>query len=139
MIDQNPNPNINTIPQTPVPTLREKILSKTKLVLSRLLVVIKESKFYSNKKIFWPVIVAVGLVFLVILLGLIFGKRNGTRVALQTPTPTPIIQNTPQASDSGNILTQSQSKLNNLKKEINSLDVRQSRLQPPSLDFDIEF
>jgi len=99
------------------------------------------NKFYSNKKIFWPISIAFGLIFLVIVLGLLFGKKRNVpqAVTMATATPIPTIQSTPQATSSGNILTDSQNKLNDLKNQINNLDVQQSRLQPPTLDFNISF
>lgn len=144
MTESIQNPNINIPPQPPVLPVAESLsqapvgwkplLSKTKQVLSA-----SFNKFYTNKKIFWPVTIAVGLLFLVILLGLMFGKRNGSQMVSKIPTPTPIVQDTPISSASGNILTETQIKLSDLKKQINTLDVRASRLKPPFLDFDIKF
>lgn len=139
----NPNPQ-EPIPSTfdppiPEPTGWKLLLLKAKLTASIGLDIFKNSKFYTNKKIFLPISISFGLIFLILILGLLFGKRNTTQVALETPKPTPTAQNTPQATTSGDILFDSQIKLNNLKNEINNLDVKQSRLQPPSLDFDIKF
>lgn len=97
------------------------------------------NKFYSNKKIFWPVSIAFGLIFLVIILGILFGRRTSGQNMVRLQTPTPIIRSTPQATSSGNILIDSQNKLNDLKNQINGLDVTQSRLKPPTLNFDISF
>jgi hypothetical protein len=149
MINPNDNSNINPNPQEstslpvepPVsePTGWKLILSKAKLVASIELGKFKNSKFYTNKKIFLPVSISFGLIFLILILGLLFGKRNVAQVALETPKPTPTAQNTSQATTSRDILSESQIKLNSLKNEINNLDIKQSRLQPPSLDFDIKF
>lgn len=138
------NPNINIPPQPPVLPVAEvpsqapagwkPPLSKAKEMLSA-----GFNKFYANKKIFWPVTIAVGFLFLVILLGLIFGKRNASQIVSKTPVPSPVVQNTPVSSASGDILTDTQIKLNDLKKQVNTLDVRSSRLKPPILDFDIKF
>lgn len=144
MNDQNQNPSTDTPTQTPVPApIETPQLAPTgwKLILSRVkpLLVNVFNKFYSNKKIFWPVSIVFGILFLIIILGLIFGNRGGTQNVSKTPTPSPIIQSTPEATDSGDILTDSQNKLKNLKNQIINLDPRQSRLQPPNLNFDIKF
>jgi hypothetical protein len=144
MNDQNPN--TGTVPQPPAQTPPQNtplqlsidwksLPGKIKPILANIF-----NKFYSNKKIFWPISIAFGLIFLVIVLGLLFGKRGSPQVVtMATTTPIPTIQSTPQATSSGNILTDSQNKLNDLKNQINNLDVQQSRLQPPTLDFNISF
>lgn len=144
MNDQNQNTSINTPVQTPVPAPLETpqpTPTGWKLVLSRVKPILINifNKFYSNKKIFWPVSIVFGLLFLVVILGLIFGNRGGIQNVSKTPTPSPIIQATPIASESGDILTSSQNKLKDLKIQIINLDPRQSRLKPPNLNFDIEF
>lgn len=138
------NPNINIPPQPPVlpvaetpaqaPIGQSQLISKAKAMISA-----GFNKFYTNKKIFWPVALAVGFLILVILLGLIFGNRNGGQTVSNIPTPSPVTQSTPVSSASGEILTDTQIKLNDLKKQVNTLDVRASRLKPPALDFDIKF
>ena len=144
MNDQNQNTSIDTptqvVPLVPIET-PQPVLTGWKLMLSKVKPVLINSfnKFYSNKKIFWPVSIVLGLLLLVIILGLIFGNRGGGQNVSKTPTPSPIIQSTPEATDSGDILTNSQSKLKDLKNQIINLDPRQSRLQPPNLNFDIEF
>jgi hypothetical protein len=132
MNDQNQNLGID-IPQ-PTPTGWRLVLSKVKPVLINVF-----NKFYSNKKIFWPVSIVFGILFLVVILGLIFGNRSSIQKVSKTPTPSPTIQATPIASESGDILTSSQNKLKDLKIQIINLDPRQSRLQPPNLNFDIKF
>jgi hypothetical protein len=144
MTDTIINPNINIPPQPPVlpveetptqaPMGQSPLISKAKGMFSA-----GFNKFYTNKKIFWPVSIAVGFLVLVVLLGLIFGNRNGSQTVSKTPTPSPIAQGTPESSASGDILSETQIKLNDLKKQVNSLDVRASRLKPPVLDFDIKF
>ena len=144
MNNQDQNTNIDTPTQIPVPAPVETpqptltgwkpILLKAKAVLANMF-----NKFYSNKKIFWPVSIVFGILFLVIVLGLIFGNRGGTQNVSKTPTPTPTIQSTPEASESGDVLTKSQIRLKDLKIQIINLDPKQSRLQPPNLNFDIKF
>jgi len=144
MNDQNQNINIDTPTQAPVsapieapqpaPTGWRLVLSKVKpLFISGF------NKFYSNKKIFWPVSIVLGLLLLVIILGLIFGNGGGSQNVSKTPTPSPIVQSTPEATDSGDVLINSQGKLKDLKNQIINLDPHQSRLQPPNLNFDIGF
>jgi len=144
MNNQDQNTNIDTPTQIPVPAPVETpqptltgwkpILLKAKAVLANVF-----NKFYSNKKIFWPVSIVFGILLLVIVLGLIFGNRGGTQNVSKTPTPTPTIQSTPEASESGDVLTKSQGRLKDLKIQIINLDPKQSRLQPPNLNFDIKF
>ena len=97
-------------------------------------------KFYSNKKIFVPVAAAFGLVFLTIVAGLIFGSVKPTAVPSKT-TPTPWRQSgtSPQSTPGGDIVTDTENQLNSIKTQINNLDVKQSRLTPPSLNFEIKF
>jgi hypothetical protein len=144
MNDQNQNTNVETPAQAPVTTPIETpqpMPTGWRLVLSRVkpLLISSFNRFYSNKKIFWPVSIVFGILFLVVVLGLIFGNRGGTQNVSKTPTPTPTVQSTPEASESGNVLTKSQSKLKDLKNQIINLDPEQSRLQPPNLNFDIKF
>ncbi len=96
------------------------------------------NKFYSNKRIFWPVTIAFSLIILVTIIGLIFGtKSRSSQLVRVTPTPTP--QNGQEAPTSGNIVTDSQNKLNSLKSQIDGLDVKESRLQPPTINFNVKF
>lgn len=121
-----------TAPQTALAP--KNLLPKVRPLLAGLF-----QKFYSNKKVFWPVAAAFSLILFVIIIGLLFGKRNAQTPTVKLPTPSPIIQSTPMATSSGNILIDSQNKLNDLKNQINNLDVSESRLQPPTLNFDIKF
>lgn len=144
MTDQIQNPNIEASPQTPaitpVATPQPSATNLQPLLLKpKLLLVNVFNKFYSNKKIFWPVSIAIGLILLIIILGLIFGKRRVNQSVSIPPSPTPAIQNTPEASTSGDVLIDSRYKLNDLRNQINKLDVKQSHFQPPNLDFDIKF
>jgi hypothetical protein len=144
MNDQNQNINTDIPTQEPVPIPVEApqpVPTGWRLVLSKAkpLLISGFNKFYSNKKIFWPVSIVLGLLLLVIILGLIFGNRGGPQNVSKTPTPSPIIQSTPIATDSGDILTNSQIRLKDLKNQIINLDPHQSRLQPPNLNFDIKF
>jgi hypothetical protein len=96
-------------------------------------------KFYSNKKIFWPVSIGLGFLFLLILLAAVSAKIRSTQTTRVTPSPSPFILSTPKASGSSDVLIKSQTKLEDLKNQINNLDVHQSRLTPPVLNFDIQF
>lgn len=99
------------------------------------------AKFYANKMIFWPITISFSLMFLIIILGLLFGTKGTPQpVVIAKKTPVPVkIQPTPEASPSGDILSVTEVKLNDLNTQINNLDPRQSRLQPPSIDFKINF
>lgn len=97
------------------------------------------TKFTSNKKIFLPVTISLGAIFLVIILGLIFGGGSAKPAPKKSPTPTPVVQKTPEASESGDVISINERKLNALKNQIKTLDVNQSRLQLPPIDFEISF
>jgi hypothetical protein len=94
-------------------------------------------RFYSNKKIFWPVAISIGLVFLLIIIGLIFGSINRMNSpATKTPIPTATPVPTEKPSD---ILTITQVELGRLRDQILQLDVKQNRLKPPTVNYDIKF
>lgn len=90
------------------------------------------NKFYSNKKMFLAVTIPIGLILLTIIIGLIFGGKNQTQNTTKS-TPTPAATVAPSEAPSGN------SELDTLKNRLDSYDVRQSRLQPPVINFDIKF
>lgn len=97
----------------------------------------KLNNFYSNKKVFIPVVGAFGLIFLVIVLGLLFGNKRTIRNIA-------VIENTPQAQatpikNPTDALSLIQINLAKLKDQILAQDVKQSRLQPPPINFDIKF
>jgi hypothetical protein len=96
-------------------------------------------KFYANKKIFWPVTIFFGLVLLIIILGLIFGRKPKQTPILPQATEKPFILSTPIASPSAGILGESNQKLIDLKTQIDNLDVKQSKLKPPILNFEVRF
>lgn len=134
----------NQAPEAPIPTspqVAQKVPFDWKSLPGRIkpFLISLFTKFYSNKKIFWLVSIIFGTLFLVIILGLLFGNRDKAPVVLNTPTPTPIILSTPEASTSGDVIIDSQKKLNDLKNQINTLDPEQSRLKPPDLNFNIKF
>jgi hypothetical protein len=83
--------------------------------------------------------VVFGLILLIIILGILVGKRSAGQNTTTKTSPSPAVQNTPGASPSSDVLTNNQIKLNDLKKQINNLDVKESRLKPPTLNFDIRF
>jgi hypothetical protein len=131
------NPVVNSTP----PPVQQKGQIDWKLIPSKIKPILAAmfTKFYSHKKIFWPVSISLGLVFLIVVLGLAFGNRNQNKTVSSLPTPTPTIQPTPEATVSGGILLDNFLKLKELKKEIVDLDIHQSRLQLPTLDFDSKF
>jgi hypothetical protein len=144
MTDQIPNPITNNIPPPPAPMPVEvapKAPTDWKLLLSKVKPTLIElfGKFYSNKKIFRLVSVVFGLILLIIILGILVGKRSAGQNTTTKTSPSPAVQNTPGASPSSDVLTNNQIKLNDLKKQINNLDVKESRLKPPTLNFDIRF
>ncbi len=97
-------------------------------------------KFYTNKKVFIPVAVAFGLIFLIVILGLLFGSKSAPIVIVPPKkTLTPFVVTTPEATPSGDILSVTEVKLRELNNRINSLDVRQQKLSPPIIDYDVSF
>lgn len=94
-------------------------------------------KFYSNKKVFLPISISFGLIFLVIILGLLFGTR-GTEAPISKKTPVPASSGSP-TMEPGNALSQIQLQLIKLKDQVLGLDVNQSRLKPPPVNFEIRF
>ncbi len=99
------------------------------------------NKFYINKKVFWPVSIFLGLVVLIAVLGLLFGSKGGQRSVITTrvATPTPFVRATPKITPENGILFETQQILEDLKNQIRAFDVKQTKLQPPSINFDIKF
>ncbi len=129
------NPQSSPAPVPPAPEPYQNLITqKLKNIAVNLF-----NKFYANKKIFWPVTGFFGLVFLIIIMGLLFGNKKNSNIISPKITPTPFILSTPIASPSAGILGASGEKLIQLKTQIDNLDVRQSRLQPPTLNFDVKF
>lgn len=133
--------NIPETPATPEPVEAPKpkmnILST---IYSRIpeKVKIKLKAFTANKKVFIPLAAAFGLIFLVLLIGLLFGQKGGQRAPQVRVTPTPQGTVAPPVV-AGDKLTEIQFNLARIKDQILSMDVRQSRLQPPDINYDIEF
>lgn len=116
------------------PVMLDKIMQKIPQKIKDPLI-----KFYANKKIFWPVAGAAGAILLIVILGLLFGKRSLNQ-ATGKPKPTPVqnqVEN--QASPSPDQLSQIQIDLGKIRNLITGLDVRQAPLQPPAIDFKISF
>ena len=118
----------------------KEIIERVRPFLANYRLRFTQTKFYQNKKIFFPVSISVGLLFLVILIGLIFGGKKRTQVVKNTPSPTPTFSGTTNPDTTGeDALSQIEQRLNDLKNQITNLDAKQSRLQPPTLDFKIKF
>lgn len=133
--NQIPNPDLNQPQQDQIPVQSaNSFISKIFQSLKNIF-----NKFYSKKKIFWPVTISIGLILLIILIGLVFGKRNLGNQKSQ-PLPTPVqTQATPGSTATPNQLTQIQLNLGKIKDQIQSLDVNQSQLTPPMVDYNISF
>ena len=123
---------IQQTPPTQKPSLVTQIWSKIPPRAKELLL-----KFYSNKKIFIPITTAFSLVFLIIILGLLFGKRGPVGV-ISRPTPSLAPRALPTLAPES-MLSQIQIQLARLKDQILSLDVNESKLQPPPINYDIKF
>lgn len=126
---------VNPIPEVPTakPTLFSKISAK---IPQKVKDVFK--RFYANKKVFWPITILFGIIILIVILGLLFGSPG-------IPTPpgpkrTPqAAEATPEASPSSDILSVSERRLKELDGEINSLDIAQSKLKPPLINYKVSF
>lgn len=96
------------------------------------------ARFLSNKKMVILVGSITGVIILIIVLELIFGKR--AKIPARTgATPSPS-QNTQSPIPSpGGILGQNEIRLKTQKEEITNFDINQSRLSPPVVDFKISF
>jgi hypothetical protein len=111
----------------------DQILAKTPKTVKELL-----GRFYSNKKVFWPITIAFGTILLVVIMGAIFGKtKTATPAGKISPTAAPLT--IPLATPKTAPASDTEIKLNELKIEIENLDVGQKRLTPPILNFDIKF
>jgi|GEM_PF-5576605 len=130
------NTGISKEPVTLAPPVPSNFLGK---IWNRIPQRIKDVliKFYANKKIFWLVVGSVGLILFTLIMGLVFGIK--TPLLAPKNSPSPLVQSTPEASPSGDILTVTAGRLRELKLEINSIDVAQSRLKPPVINYDIKF
>lgn len=132
-----------TNPQIPQPTqapasvpvpMWKTILEKVKIIGINLF-----KRFYANKKIFWPVSISFGLIFLVLIIGIIFGGKKAQPKPIITPSPSPFVQVTPLPSPTEPLLKDAGDKLIDLKTKINDWDPKQSKLQPLKLNFEVRF
>lgn len=117
-----------------------QLIERVRPILAAYWLKFTQSRFYTNKKIFLPVTVALGLIVLIILIGLIFGgKRSGqSQKSLASPTPASG-ENIVAPSTTPDVVTQIEQKLADLKTQINAIDVKESRLAPPTLNFNVKF
>jgi len=144
IIDTNnpiqPAPTISNPPiSEPKTRLANNLAVKFKPIYKALSSKLIGSPFYKNKMIFWPVTIAFGLILLIIIAGLLFGKRNIINNTInKVATPTPQIQATsqPVINDQYSPIEQN---LNDLKNQITNLDVKQSQLQPPTVNYNVKF
>jgi hypothetical protein len=137
-----PNQNITptAVPSTPnvdqLAVDRQKFgenLKKFKEILKAAL-----ARLLKNKKMVVLLGGIFGLILLIIILGLIFGKRSKVPPHLKgTPSPNQNTQSPiPSPTDT---LGQNEVKLKNMNEEIINFDIIQSRLTPPKVDFKISF
>lgn len=109
--------------------------------LQPMLIFIKDfvSKFYNNKKVFIPILIAAVLILATLIIGIAFGSKkskpiNNENKPTEPPYKTPIVQN--QATSSSSVF---ENKLKNIGSDIEKLDVKQSKIKPPEFHFDINF
>lgn len=140
--DNQPNTsqNISATAPSQTPGLKSNLVQTISMIKDKIPQPAKDAfaKFYSNKMIFWPITIVFSLLFLTIILGLLFGSKSPTPTKTVSK-PTPFVNTKPVETPAGDTLTETQFKLIELKDEINKLDVRQSPIKPPVMDFDIKF
>lgn len=131
---KNQEPSLNTLgssSKSNVPQRLQPVLTAIKNVFA---------KFYTNKKVFIIISLALALISVTIIIGVIFGLKNKKAIVIQaTPTPVPYatpIPQTPQATGSASVF---ETRLKSLESDIDKLDVNQSKIKPPELHFDIKF
>ena len=125
-----PTPKLNVFR-----SLWNKIPQKIRVIIAKF----SENGFYANKKMFWPVTIAFGILVFILILGLLFGNRNRNS-NLTDSSPTPVSQDQNKVvMENGNVLTKIEQKLNDLKNQINVFDAKQSHLKPPSVNFNVKF
>ncbi len=127
-----------TVPQPSMPL-------KTKLQNLKANLIIKFNALSKNTKMLVIVMAVLFLIiFLLSILVALFGKKQTVIVA--TPTPAPLsVSPTPEvilnasryATDSG--VLKIETDLRGFQNDLNSKDVRQTDLTPPTLDFNITF
>jgi len=134
-MNQDIQPNNTQEPEiTPQPAAKiDSPLGKVKSVAVEVF-----NKFKKNKILFWTAIGFISLVMLIIITGLLFGKK-GNSVPNSIPSTVPFILPTPNATPGITILSVSREKLNKLKILVDQLDVEQGRLKPPDLNFEVRF
>lgn len=100
-------------------------------------------RFYSNKKIFLPISIGLGLIIFTVLIGLIFGNKNGHTAVKVNPSASPSVTDIPQEISNNQTTTDPLTKiskdLKDIKFQLDSLDTQQKKLQPPEIDFDIKY
>jgi hypothetical protein len=132
--------NEQQTPLTPPVPVSNNPLGKIRPIFKALWSKLTQTRFYQNKKIFYPVSISLGLVLFIIFIGLIFGGKKSPSVPKSTPSPTPPFVQSTDSPDVGlDTLSQIERSLTDIKNQIINLDVKQSRLQPPALDFKIKF
>lgn len=96
------------------------------------------NKIYTNKKIFWLLVSLFSLILLIIIVGSIFklmGGKTPSPVREETPTP----QSVEVPEEKKEPLDLAKEELSSLEKQIKDFDINQKRLQPPSINFKIDF
>lgn len=96
------------------------------------------NKIYANKKLFWILVSLFSLILLIIIIGTIFKLMGGKAPTLvQEETPTPQSIGIPE--EKKEFLDLAKEELIGLEKQIQDFDINQKRLQPPSINFKIDF
>lgn len=126
-------------PPVPDTAVNNQFVKNSQSALTTIINKLKESKLYSNKLVFWSLTTFLTLVLLIVILGTLFGNKSNGTVSNPRPTKVPFVLPSPNATPSIEVLYNSQQKIYSLKKQIEELDVRQNRLQPPDINFDIKF
>jgi len=132
----------------PINTKQNQLLKKFKDLKSRVKMPNFAKKFVRRipRQMQIALLVLGGIFILVIITGLLFGRRSmDEKVTREVVVPTGTTQfpffdiTNPSAYATDPDILNLEQEISVLDKEINEVDLKESLLQPPSLDFDIDF
>jgi hypothetical protein len=138
---ENNNPTPTPIPQ---PTPTNPFMVKVNEIKAKIMPIFKEvfDKVYKNKMLFWLFVSIFGFMLLLIIVGSIYKATrsgNGDSGILIKTTPSPISGFINTGQKIYDELTVDEDKLHIINDSFINYDIKQKRLNPPEVDFDISF